>query len=117
MAFLLGTFLTGGVLGFTADRVVSRRHTTDANGTNALVDLLSKRLDLGAEQQQAIDEILDNRGVQYRRAMQTIKPQLDSIKLNAREQMRRVLTQEQKLEFETLLKEMADSTRRGRDSE
>ena len=115
MAFLLGTFLTGGVLGFSANKYMRRDQVCSTKGVNPIVEFMGRRLGLNVEQSARIDSILDRRAAQYRIAMEPLRPQMDSIKLNAREQMRQVLTPEQKVEFETLLLEMRDSTRKDND--
>jgi hypothetical protein len=116
MMFLLGAFLVGGALGFSADRYIHRDQvcTTKAQGTAAagLVDILATRLRLDSAQSRAVDEILDDRAVQYKKAMEPLQPRMDSIKLNARAQIRRVLNKEQIKEFEALLAEFNDSTRK-----
>lgn len=117
MMFLLGAFLTGGVLGFTADRYMNRdRVCTTGSGTgNALMAIMSQRLQLSGEQQVKIESILDDRSRQYQVVMEPLRPRLDSIKLTARDQMRQVLSAEQKAQFEALIQEMSDSTRRKED--
>ncbi|MBC7897564.1 MAG: hypothetical protein H7066_19245 [Cytophagaceae bacterium] len=117
MAFLLGTFLTGGVLGFSANRIMKRDQVCTTRGANPVVEMMAQRLGLDPSQSASIDSILDNRSAQYKKAMAPIRPQMDSIKQDAREQMRRVLTQEQKQEFEAMLRELSDSTRKGSDTE
>lgn len=112
MAFLLGTFLTGGVLGFSANRYMSRDEVCGAKGSNTLVAVLANRLGLSTEQSARVDSILDNRSVQYKKAMAPLRPQLDSIKLNAREQIRQTLTDQQRPAFEALLQDLNDSTRK-----
>lgn len=117
MAFLLGTFLTGGVLGFSANRIIKRDEVCTRRGVNPVVEMMAQRLGLDPAQSASIDSILDNRAAQYKKAMAPIRPQMDSIKQDARDQMRRVLTQEQKHEFEAMLRDLSDSTRKGSDSE
>lgn len=117
MAFLLGTFLTGGVLGFTANRIMKRDQVCTTRGVNPVVEMMARRLGLDAAQSASINTILDNRSAQYKKAMAPIRPQVDSIKQDAREQMRRVLTQEQKQEFEAMLRELSDSAKKGSDRE
>ena len=107
LAFLFGAVLVGGALGFTADRVFSR----DRHGDSTL-DMLDRRLDLSDAQRTQIDAILDDRHRQFSLVYGTIKPKLDSIRLNAREQMRSVLSAEQRAQFETILAELNDSTKR-----
>jgi Spy/CpxP family protein refolding chaperone len=117
MAFLLGTFLTGGVLGFSANQYMKRDQVCTTRGVHPLVETMARRLALSPEQSARMDSILDNRAAQYRKASEPVRAQFDSIKHAAREQMRRVLTREQQLEFEALLAEMRDSTRKDNDDE
>lgn len=112
LMFLLGAFLTGGVLGFTANRYINRgKDCASGAGSASLRGILSERLRLTVEQQHAVDSILDERSRQYRVELEPILPRMDAIKLNAREQIRRVLNEEQRRRFEALLTEMNDSTR------
>ncbi|MBK6486650.1 MAG: hypothetical protein IPF98_07245 [Gemmatimonadetes bacterium] len=113
LMFLLGTFLTGGVLGFTANRFMHRDQVCFTESTGgSLLAIMSQRLGLSAEQQHAVDAILDDRSRQYKLVLDPIRPRTDSIKLYAREQMRQVLNDDQKREFEELIREMNDSTRK-----
>ncbi len=107
IAFLFGAVLVGGALGFSADRVLTR----DRRGERTL-DMLDRRLGLSAEQRTQIDAILDERHRQSMVVFETIKPKMDSIRLNAREQLRQVLSAEQRERYEALLKELSDSTKR-----
>jgi hypothetical protein len=102
MAFLLGTFLTGGVLGFSANTYMKRDQVCTPRGVNPVVEKMARRLGLSPEQSARMDSILDHRAAQWQKAMDPVRPQLDSIKLSARDQMRRVLTQAE-AGFEALL--------------
>ena len=116
MMFLLGAFLTGGALGFSANGYMHRdRICTTGSYSSALSTIMSKRLKLSPAQESRVDSILDERGRQYRIVMSPIQPKMDSIKLNAREQIRLVLSPEQITEFEALITEMSDTTRQRRD--
>ena len=116
LMFLLCAFLTGGVLGFTANGYMKRDQVcTSGNGSTNLLATLSERLRLSSDQQHTVDSILDDRSRQYRALTEPIRPQVDAIKENAREQIRRVLTEEQKREFQALIEELNDSTRTNRD--
>jgi len=116
LMFLLGAFLTGGVRGFTANGYMKRDQVcTSGNGSTNLLATLSQRLRLSSDQQHTVDSILDDRSRQYRALTEPIRPQVDAIKENAREQIRRVLTKEQKREFQALIEELNDSTRTNRD--
>ena len=116
MMFLLGAFLTGGALGFSANGYMNRdRICTTGSYGSRLSTIMSKRLQLSPAQESRVDSILDERGRQYRIVMSPIQPKMDSIKLNAREQIRLVLSPEQIREFEALITEMSDTTRQRRD--
>jgi len=107
IAFLFGAVLVGGALGFTADRMLGGGH-----GEESVLDLLDRRLGLSDEQRTQIDVILDERHRQSIAAYEVIKPKMDSIRLHARDQMRQLLSAEQRVEYEALLKELSDSTKR-----
>jgi Spy/CpxP family protein refolding chaperone len=107
IGLLFGAVLGGGALGFSADRVFAR----DRRGERTL-DMLDRRLSLTDAQRTQIDGILDERHRQSMVVFETIKPKMDSIRLNAREQMRQVLSEEQRAKYEALLKELSDSTKR-----
>jgi len=107
--FLFGAVLVGGALGFTADRVMIRDRICDTGrGT------LGERLALSPEQQLKVDTILEERHRQSDILMAPIRTQYDSLKLHAREQIRQVLSPEQRTRFERLIAEMSDSTRKPR---
>jgi hypothetical protein len=108
MMFLLGTFLTGGVLGFSAERFINRDRVCSSNPRSQLAE----RLQLSPGQQASVDSILDARSRQYQVVLAPMQERLDSIKERARDQIRRVLTAEQRAEFEALIQGMRDSTRR-----
>src|SRR5512134_2715265 len=88
--FLLGAFLVGGALGFTADRVWGRESACrDPRSSRAL---LYDRLELTTAQRAAWDSIIDDRHDQYQVLLKPLRPQMDSIRLRARAQLRALLT-------------------------
>jgi hypothetical protein len=112
LAFLLGTFITGGALGFSANRYMERGKVCVVRGENPLVEVMSRRLQLSPDQRSQMDSILDKRSHQYRQAMAPLRPQLDSIKLEARDHMRGVLDERQRAQFEAMILEMSDSSKK-----
>lgn len=114
--FLLGALLTGGVLGFSADRVFANgRSVRMTEPQRAMRQQLANRLDLTPAQRERVDSILDDRHRQMTDLLKPVRPKMDSIRLNARAQIRRILTPAQEVEFEAVLKELsADSTKGGR---
>jgi Spy/CpxP family protein refolding chaperone len=108
--FLLGAFLVGGAFGFTADRVWGRDSTCrDPRSSRAL---LYDRLELTTDQRAAWDAILDDRHDQYQVLLKPLRPQMDSVRLRARAQMRTLLTPEQRERFEDILREPKPNDRR-----
>ena len=111
MMFLLGAVLVGGALGFTADRVWLKDPSyTDPRASRAL---LSERLELNAAQRAALDSILDERHRQFDSLLKPIRPQMDSIRMRSRAQIRALLTTpEQRERFEEILREPKPNDKR-----
>lgn len=108
IAFLLGAVLVGGALGFTADRMmlgdrIARR------GPNRVS--LADRLMLDSTQSARLDSILDDRHRRWQVVMAPVQPSLDSIKLRAREEIRLMLNDTQRAEFEKVLAEMSNNNK------
>jgi hypothetical protein len=108
LMFLLGAVLVGGVLGFSADRVFSEQSKSWAPRQRMYADL-----GLSAAQQTTMDSLLDDRNCQISALMKPVKPQLDSIKATAHQQVLQILTPEQRELLERRVQEMAkrDSAR------
>lgn len=108
LMFLLGAVLVGGVLGFSADRVFSERSKSWAPRQQMYRDLA-----LTPAQQATMDSLLDDRNCQISVVMKPVRPQLDSIKAAAHQQVLQILTPEQRQRLELRVQEMArrDSTR------
>ena len=111
MMFLLGAVLVGGALGFTADRVWIRDAacTKDPRASTAL---LYDRLELNAVQRAAWDSILDDRHRQFDSLLKPIKPQMDSVRLRGRAQIRALLTPTQLERFEAIIAERKANEKR-----
>ena len=108
MMFLLGAVLVGGVLGFTADRVIMREHVCvkkDKSQT-AFREQFARDLDLTPAQRVAVDSILDYRHSQIGAVMATVRPKMESIKDSSRAQILRVLNESQRIRFEAMRQEM-----------
>ncbi len=112
LMFLLGAVLVGGVLGFSAERVLGHggEHRGQV-GREAMYD----DLDLSAPQRAQIDSVLDVRQAQIQALLKPIQPQLDSIKSNSRAQFQRILTPAQWQKFLARMQE--DSLRRKADAD
>ena len=97
---LLGAFLAGGALGFTADRLMTR--DGHERGGRPSLDRMAKELKLTPAQRAQFDSITSRRRAQMRALWQPLRPQMDSVQKLSRavsdsthEQLKRVLTPEQ----------------------
>jgi hypothetical protein len=108
LMFLLGAVLVGGVLGFSADRVLSERSKSWAPRQRMYADL-----GLSDAQRATMDSLLDDRNCQIGVLLRPVRPQLDSIKASAHQQVLQILTPAQRTMLELRVQEMArrDSAR------
>ena len=100
LMFLLGAFVAGGALGFTADRVLTREK--HGRGGRPSLERIAKELELTAAQRVQFDSITRARRAQMRALWQPLRPQMDSVEKIAKvvgdsthEQLKRILTPEQ----------------------
>ncbi|HEY2376451.1 MAG TPA: hypothetical protein VGH98_10805 [Gemmatimonadaceae bacterium] len=107
LMFLLGAVLVGGVVGFSAERVMrntSKDHSWAAR--TAMYDDLS----LTPAQREAMDSVIDEKNRRVDSLLKPVRPQIDSVRANTRTQFYRIFTPEQREKFETRVRE--DSARR-----
>lgn len=102
LMFLLGAVLVGGVLGFSADRLFDH----DARGPWAGRMRMYEDLSLTEAQRVQMDSLLDDRNCQINAVMTPVRPQLDSIKSVANQQMMQILTPDQRTMLEARRQEM-----------
>lgn len=123
--FLLGAFVAGGALGFTADRVMDVKHGREARGPRASRQRMAEELKLTPQQQASVDSLIDQKHRQIVNLYKPIKPELDSIAVQARvvsdsthAQIKRLLNPEQQVKLDKMRaaarKELAE--RRGGDT-
>ena len=123
--FLLGAFVTGGALGFTADRVIGGDHRREGHGARGSRQKMAEELNLTPAQQASVDSLIEQKHRQIMVLYQPVQPQLDSLALKAREisdsthaQIKRLLNPDQQVKLDKMRaasrKELAD--RRARDS-
>jgi Spy/CpxP family protein refolding chaperone len=104
---LLGAFIAGGALGFTADRLMSQgRHE---RGGRPSLDRMARELKLTVAQRSQFDSITSRRRAQMRELWQPLRPQMDSVQKLSRalsdsthEQLKRVLTPEQAVKLDAM---------------
>ena len=104
--FLLGAVLVGGALGFTADRVMMRDQIRARQNSPRGRLSLADRLQLDAAQRAKVDSLLDDRRRHLDLIMATVRDQLDSVKMRSTDQIRLILTDEQRKKFDALIAEM-----------
>lgn len=111
LMFLLGAVLVGGVLGFSADRVLHEKTKHWAPRMRMYNDL-----GLSEMQRSAMDSLLDARNCQIGLVMKPISPQLDAIKKSAHQQVLQILTAEQraKLDLRVAEQQRRDSVSKAR---
>lgn len=79
MMFLLGAFLTGGALGFVADRAVNKHpYQKEFRGRDMRAEFY-RELRLSPEQQRSMDSIFTWRSAREQEVRKLVKPALDSI--------------------------------------
>ena len=125
LMFLLGAFVTGGALGFTADRVIGGGHSREGRGPRAYRQRMAEELKLTPEQQAAVDSLIEQKHRQIVALYKPVRPQLDSIAVVARvvsdsthAQIKRLLNPDQQAKLDRMRaaarRELAD--RRGGDT-
>lgn len=96
LAFYVGAVAAGAAIGITVDRWILREQLVSRwEDTNAVRARFSNELKLDAAQRAALDTILDARDRVYDDLMAPIRPQIDSVRSDARQQIRQLLTPEQ----------------------
>jgi hypothetical protein len=107
LMFLLGAVLVGGVLGFSAERVMLH---VDKDRSWAARTAMYDDLGLSSSQRASMDSVIDEKNRRVDSLLKPVKPQIDSVRANARAQFYRIFTPDQRTKFETRVRE--DSTRR-----
>jgi hypothetical protein len=102
LAFLLGAVLVGGVLGFSADRIVSRDRFCRWGDQAGMRRILGDELELTPAQRITVDSILDQKKRDIAEISKPIKPQLDSVSDRAMERITQLLSPAQRATFEEL---------------
>jgi hypothetical protein len=102
LAFLLGAALVGGVLGFSADRLVSRDRFCRWGDQVGMRRIFGDELNLTPGQRVAVDSILDEKHRDIAVVVKPVKAQLDSIGDHAMDRISALLTPTQRSTFEEM---------------
>jgi Spy/CpxP family protein refolding chaperone len=122
--FLLGAFIAGGALGFSADRAIRGGHGRE-RGQRGYRQRVAEALNLTPQQQASMDSLIDLKHRQIMALYKPLKPQLDSTAVLARvvsdsthAQIKRLLNPDQQVKLDRMRaaarKELAE--RRGGDT-
>jgi Spy/CpxP family protein refolding chaperone len=114
VVFLLGAAL-GGMLGYVFAHhtaMAAPAQLTDAQKRAQKVDRLTQELNLTPSQQAQLDTILTSVQGEYKVIRQSTEPQIDQARQKGREQIRAILTPEQKPKFEEFLKRLDEERKK-----
>jgi Spy/CpxP family protein refolding chaperone len=114
VVFLLGAAL-GGVLGYVfAHRSYASINAplNDQAKRTQRVDQLTQELSLTSAQAQQLDAVIARVQGEYRTIRKQTDPQIDQARQKGRDDIRSILTPEQKPKFEAFLKRMDDQRKR-----
>lgn len=118
LMFLLGATLVGGVLGFSADRIlVADRLCETGSDRRPPKETLASKLGMSADQQAALDSLLDIRRRDMRAVLDPVQPALDSIGAHTNAQIRAMLSAEQQATWDRLRSEAQERERARRERE
>jgi hypothetical protein len=115
LAFLVGALAVGWLVGYASAHVLDVR---DAHADTRISyrDRLGKELALSAEQRIQLDSVLDKRHRDMTAAWEPVRPSLDSIRERARDEIRDMLSADQRAAFEQfLLEQKRDNQKRNDD--
>ncbi len=101
MAFYLAAAVAGLAIGVAVDRLLVPSTTVRAT-TRAMRDRFAKDLKLTADQRSAVDNVLDARFRSESILVVPIRPQLDSVRAEARLKISALLTPEQQRVYEQM---------------
>jgi hypothetical protein len=82
MMFMLGAFLTGGAVGFAAERAIAKP-VVMLNDDKSVREELARELKLTSEQKVVVDSAWDWRRARNREIMAVVRPALDAVLFDA----------------------------------
>jgi gas vesicle protein len=114
VVFLLGAAL-GGMIGYVFAHhtaLAAAPQMTEKARRAQKVQRLTQELALSPEQQKQIEVIIAGVQAQYKTIHQSTEPQINEARQNGREQIRAILTPDQKPKFEEFLKRLDEERKR-----
>src|ERR1700733_160876 len=104
VVFLLGTLLGGVGNHVWGERVWGKQIVNTQPTRDQIVGNLTRDLQLTADQQQQLGSIVDDTRAKWRTLYNSIEPQHEQIRQQARDRMRAILTPEKKPKFEEFMR-------------
>jgi hypothetical protein len=115
LAFYMVAVAAGAAAGITLDRWILReRLVNEWADPRAMRTKLADDLKLDATQRVRLDSILDARNRRFDELMAPTRPLLDSVTVNARKQIRDLLTSEQQTIYDQMQREREEARRQER---
>ena len=114
VVFLLGAAV-GGMVGYIFAHhtaLAAPAQLTETARRAQKVQRLTQELDLSADQAKQLDVIMASVQAQYKAIHQTTDPQINEARQKGREQIRAILTPDQKPKFEEFLKRLDEERKR-----
>ena len=115
LMFLLGAVLVGGVLGFSADRVISKKPGARVPARVQMYDDIG----ISTDQRVKLDSVLDETNCKTSEIMRTVRPAMDSVRAEGLKTFTSMLTPEQRTAYqarEQRMKARMDSLEKERDA-
>ncbi len=117
--WVFGVFLLGLAIGGVGGYALSRHYTasaapgkTEAGRRAHMIERMRGELLLTQPQQARVDEILNELQGKYRAIHEQTAPQSDAARQQAREEIRAILTPEQKPKFEDFLRRLDEERKK-----
>ncbi len=103
-------FALGAIIGASSGGILVSRNATSAHlpahkSKPAVVEKFKARLKLSAEQTRQMEILLDETQYEFRQLHLAVKPQFEEIRQEMRSAIRQVLNDEQKREYEAMIRE------------
>ena len=117
VVLVLGVFVLGILLGALATYVVGGRvwagmENRGPHGRARLLEQLTQDLGLNADQQKQLDAILAETQKKYEELYEPVRAQADQVRQQGRENIRAVLTPEQRTKFEEFLRRIDEDRKK-----
>lgn len=106
LVFLLGLVLGGLAIEFAHDRGYLASRSRRGDWRQHAVERFTRELSLNADQRKQLESILDETKKKYQAIGEATRPQYDAVRQEGREKIRAILTPEQKVKFEELIRQI-----------